>query len=514
MTVSTKNHLAGHSIEDARRRQIIEAAIDTLAEFGYVGATLTQIGVRANVSAALISHYFQDKNGLLEAVFRSLMRRVGQSLLARLAQAKTPRGRIDAVIDANLAPEEFDHRTAVAWLAFWGQAVHVPRFRRMQRLYQSRMQSNLRHDLRRIVPAHDVQRAAAAIAALIDGVWLQSTLSSRNETNGDASARLIVRGLVDVIVAAAPVKQPLPLPDIGQVRHNFINGAFVKSVGGAVFETRNPATGALLATVEIAGAPEVELAVAAAKMAQRKWAQMTGAQRGRVLAEAARLMRTMNDEIALLETLDTGKPIQETCAVDVVSGAECLEYFAGVAGGLAGEQVDLGPAAFGYTRREPLGVVAGIGAWNYPFQIACWKAAPALACGNAMIFKPAELTPLSALKLAEIFKAAGLPDGVFSVLQGFAATGRLLTRHPDVHKVSLTGEVGTGKAVMGDAAASLKHVTLELGGNRRCWCSRMQISTMPCQAPCWRTSTRRAKSARTAPGYLFTAACAMNFCSV
>jgi len=126
--------------------------------------------------------------------------------------------------------------------------------------------------------------------------------------------------------------------------------------------------------------------------------------------------------------------------------------------------VDLGPQAFGYTRREPLGIVTGIGAWNYPLQIACWKTAPALACGNAMIFKPAELTPLTAVRLREILAAAGLPDGVFQVVQGLADTGRLLTRHPQIRKVSLTGEVGTGKAVMADAAASLKHVTLELGG--------------------------------------------------
>jgi len=126
--------------------------------------------------------------------------------------------------------------------------------------------------------------------------------------------------------------------------------------------------------------------------------------------------------------------------------------------------VDLGPQAFGYTRREPLGVVAGIGAWDYPLQIACWKSAPALACGNAMLFKPAELTPLTAIRLAEVYREAGLPEGVFQVVQGFADTGRLLTRHPEIRKVSLTGEVGTGKAVMADAASNLKQVTLELGG--------------------------------------------------
>jgi betaine-aldehyde dehydrogenase len=191
---------------------------------------------------------------------------------------------------------------------------------------------------------------------------------------------------------------------------------------------------------------------------------MTGAERARILRRTAEILRSRNRELAELESRDTGKPIQETLVVDVISGADCLEYFASLAQSLSGEHIDLGTQAFGYTRREPLGVVAGIGAWNYPLQIACWKAAPALACGNAMIFKPAELTPFTAVKLEEIFLEAGLPPGVFQVVQGFAETGRLLTRHPDIRKVSLTGEVGTGKAVMADAAQTLKNVTLELGG--------------------------------------------------
>jgi betaine-aldehyde dehydrogenase len=233
---------------------------------------------------------------------------------------------------------------------------------------------------------------------------------------------------------------------------------------GQTFATVNPATGAVLAHVRVDGAPEVDACVQKALQAQRRWAATPGAERARVLRRAVALLRERNDELAMLETQDTGKPIQETRAVDVSSGADCLEYFAGLAQSLSGEHIDLGPLAFGYTRREPLGVVAGIGAWNYPLQIACWKSAPALACGNAMLFKPAELTPLSAVKLQEIYLQAGLPDGVFQVVQGYAATGRLLTGHPDIRKVSLTGEVGTGRAVMRDAAASLKAVTLELGG--------------------------------------------------
>ncbi|MCX5577900.1 betaine-aldehyde dehydrogenase [Kaistia terrae] len=233
---------------------------------------------------------------------------------------------------------------------------------------------------------------------------------------------------------------------------------------GRSFPSINPATGETLAEIEISGPAEIEAAVASAKIGQKIWAAMTGSQRGQILKRVASLLRERNDELARLETLDTGKPIQETSVVDVVSGADCIDYFAGLAGAITGEHVDLGPEAFGYTRREPLGVVAGIGAWNYPLQIACWKAAPALAAGNAMIFKPAELTPLTAIKLAEIMTEAGVPDGVFNVVQGFAETGRLLTRHPDIAKISLTGEVGTGRKVMADAAETLKPVTLELGG--------------------------------------------------
>jgi betaine-aldehyde dehydrogenase len=230
------------------------------------------------------------------------------------------------------------------------------------------------------------------------------------------------------------------------------------------FSTHNPATGALLATLPIDGAAEIDAAVRAAQLAQPAWAALSGTERGRVLRRAADLLRARNDELAELETCDTGKPIQETRVVDVISGADCLEYFAGVAPTIAGEHLDLGSAAFGYTRREPLGLVAGIGAWNYPLQIACWKSAPALACGNAMLFKPADLTPLTAMKLQEVYAAAGLPAGLFQVLQGPAETGRLLTRHPHIRKVSLTGSVPTGRAVMSDAAPTLKQVTLELGG--------------------------------------------------
>jgi betaine-aldehyde dehydrogenase len=226
----------------------------------------------------------------------------------------------------------------------------------------------------------------------------------------------------------------------------------------------NPATGERIGDVPVAGPAEVEAAVLAASRAQPQWAALPGAERARILRKAAAILRERNDALSALETRDTGKPIQETRVVDVISGAECLEYFAALAQSAAGEHIDLGPTAFGYTRREALGVVAGIGAWNYPLQIACWKSAPALAFGNAMIFKPASLTPLTAVELENVYLEAGLPRGLFQVVNGHSGTGRLLTHHPAIRKVSLTGSVGTGKAVMNDASGTLKAVTLELGG--------------------------------------------------
>ncbi|WP_237056637.1 betaine-aldehyde dehydrogenase [Microbulbifer sediminum] len=243
----------------------------------------------------------------------------------------------------------------------------------------------------------------------------------------------------------------------------WIHGEYVTPADGKYFDTHNPATGEVICRVAQAGKADVERAVESSREGQAQWAAMSGAERGRVLVKAANLLREHCDELARLESLDGGKPIAETPEADVGSAADCLEFFGGQAASLHGEYQAV-PGGFFYTRPEPLGICAGIGAWNYPLQIAAWKSAPALAAGNAMIFKPAELTPLSALRLAELFRDAGLPDGVFNVVQGFAETGQALTAHPDIAKISLTGEVGTGKAVMRAAADTLKAVTLELGG--------------------------------------------------
>jgi betaine-aldehyde dehydrogenase len=245
----------------------------------------------------------------------------------------------------------------------------------------------------------------------------------------------------------------------------YIGGAYVDATSGETFDTVDPATGETLATVQQASAADVDRAVQSARDGQREWAALTAMQRSRILRRAVEILRERNDELALLETRDTGKPIAETQAVDIVTGADVIEYYAGLATAIEGQQIPLRPSSFVYTRREPLGVCAGIGAWNYPIQIACWKSAPALAAGNAMIFKPSEVTPLTALKLAEIYTEAGVPPGVFNVVQGDGRVGAMLAAHPDIEKISFTGGVETGKKVMSMAgASSLKEVTMELGG--------------------------------------------------
>ena len=244
---------------------------------------------------------------------------------------------------------------------------------------------------------------------------------------------------------------------------HFIDGKYVEDTAGDAIPVIYPATGELIATVYSATPAIIDLALASATRAQKEWASWTATDRGRVLRRAADIMRDRNHDLSVLETYDTGKPYQETSVADATSGADALEYFGGLAASITGEHIQLGED-FVYTRREPLGVCVGIGAWNYPTQIASWKAAPALACGNAMVFKPSETTPLCALKVAEILIEAGAPAGVYNVVQGYGAIGASLVTDPRVAKVSLTGSVPTGRKVYAAAAAGIRNVTMELGG--------------------------------------------------
>ncbi len=246
-------------------------------------------------------------------------------------------------------------------------------------------------------------------------------------------------------------------------RRSFIGGEYVSSTSGETFESRHPGTNRVICNVEQAGAREVNLAVESAHAGFLDWSARPAMERSRVLRRAVALIRERSDELAALDTLDAGRPIAETTTEDVVTGADVIEFYAGLVPAIHGESIDF-PNGFARMRREPLGVCAGIGAWNYPVQIAMWKSGLALACGNSMIFKPAEVTPISASFLAEIYLEAGVPAGVFNVVQGDHRVGQLLVQHPGIAKVSLTGEAGTGKIVMSEAAKTLKKVTLELGG--------------------------------------------------
>jgi betaine-aldehyde dehydrogenase len=237
----------------------------------------------------------------------------------------------------------------------------------------------------------------------------------------------------------------------------------VEDAAGAPLPVHYPATGEAIAALHAATPAVIDRAMAAAAAGFAAWSATPPAERGRVLRRAADLIRARAEELARLETLDTGKPLAETRVADWPSGADALEWFGTLAAGLGGETIELG-GDFAYTRREPLGICVGIGAWNYPSQIACWKAGPALACGNAMVFKPSELTPLGALRLAAILEEAGLPPSAFCVVQGAGEVGAALVAHPATAKVSVTGSVPTGRRVYAGAAEGLKPVTLELGG--------------------------------------------------
>lgn len=250
-------------------------------------------------------------------------------------------------------------------------------------------------------------------------------------------------------------------------RHTFYAGQpQPSSSSSSTFHSVDPSTGKPVCKIHSSSNSAIDSAVSSAKKAFPAWSSTPPIERARILLKAVSILRSRNDELAKIETLDTGKPYSETSTVDIVTGADVLEYFANMvgSGGLNGESFRLRDSAWVYTSKEALGVCAGIGAWNYPIQIALWKSAPCLAAGNAMVYKPSEVTPLHGQFLAEVYKEAGLPDGVFNVVYGAGDVGAYLTKHPDIAKVSFTGQVSTGRKVAGSAAGEMKYVTMELGG--------------------------------------------------
>ena len=247
----------------------------------------------------------------------------------------------------------------------------------------------------------------------------------------------------------------------------FIDGEFRDAKGGETFATINPATEEAIADVASAGADDVDDAVAAARHAYESgpWAQMPARERGRVIWRIGELLRENVEELAILETLDNGKPIFESRYVDIPMVADVFQYYAGWADKVHGEVIPVSGNALDYTLREPLGVVAAIVPWNFPLLLTSWKVAPALAMGNTVIVKPAEETSLTALKLAELAVEAGLPAGVLNIVTGSGpVVGHALVEHRGVDKVAFTGSTATGKAILRNSADTLKKITLELGG--------------------------------------------------
>lgn len=265
--------------------------------------------------------------------------------------------------------------------------------------------------------------------------------------------------------------QKNPLNEQGLVRYGrmLIDGEWVDAASGKTFESVYPGTGETIAHVAAGDREDVDRAVKAARRAFEggDYGRMNGADRGRLLWKLADLMEANIEELAELETLDNGKPLLESLRVDLPQSIACVRYYAGWAGKAVGETIEPNArtSAFAFTMREPLGVCGQIIPWNFPIQMAVWKFAPALACGNTVVIKPAEQTSLSILRLGELMMEAGIPAGVVNIVTGLGETaGAALVEHPDVDKIAFTGSVEVGKIIMRNAASTLKKVTLELGG--------------------------------------------------
>lgn len=260
------------------------------------------------------------------------------------------------------------------------------------------------------------------------------------------------------IAAAAGLRTP--------VRHQlFIDGRFVDAESGETLATLNPHDNTVIADVAMAGQADVDKAVAAAEKALPAWRRMSAMDRGRILLRLADLIEDNAEELARLESLDTGHPIRDSRMLDVPRTAATYRYFGGMADKFQGEQIPVEAGFLNYTLREPVGVVGQVVPWNFPLMFTSWKMAPALAAGNCVVMKPAEITPLSSLKIAELMAEAGMPDGVVNILPGLGSVaGQYIAEHPGIAKVAFTGSTATGRRIVQASAGNLKKVQLELGG--------------------------------------------------
>lgn len=245
----------------------------------------------------------------------------------------------------------------------------------------------------------------------------------------------------------------------------FINGEFVDSVAGAKLTILNPFDNSEICHVAEARAEDVDIAVAAAKAAHPAWSRMDAADRGHLLLKLADAIDEITEELILLEALDTGHPVRDARKLDVPRTSRCFRYFGGMADKVEGTMPPVYPGFINYIQRESLGVVGQIVPWNFPLMFTSWKMAPALAAGNTVVLKPAEITPLSTLRIAELMKQVGFPDGVVNIVPGYGhIAGARLAEHPDVKKIAFTGSTVTGRKIVKASAGNLKKVQLELGG--------------------------------------------------
>lgn len=245
----------------------------------------------------------------------------------------------------------------------------------------------------------------------------------------------------------------------------FIDGQFVPALEGGEIDVVNPANGELITRIAAAQADDVDLAVAAAKRAFPGWAATPGAERGRLLLKLADRIEACSDELAHLESLDTGHPLRDSRILDVPRTAACFRYFGGIADKIEGKVIPVDAGFLNYVQRKPIGVVGQIVPWNFPLMFTSWKMGPALAAGNTVVLKPSELTPLSTLRIAELMKEVGFPDGVVNIVPGYGHTaGQRLAEHPDVGKIAFTGSTATGRRIVEASQGNLKRVQLELGG--------------------------------------------------
>jgi len=250
------------------------------------------------------------------------------------------------------------------------------------------------------------------------------------------------------------------------MRHQlFIDGEFTDALSGETLPTRNPHDNSVLAAVALAGREDVDRAVEAAQKAFPAWSRMPAAERGRILLKLADLIEANGEELARLESMDTGHPIRDSRGLDVPRTAGCFRYFGGMADKFQGETIPVEAGFLNYTLREPVGVVGQVVPWNFPLMFTSWKMGPALAAGNTIVMKPAEITPLSSLRIAELMAQAGMPPGVVNMVPGLGSVaGQYLAEHAGVAKIAFTGSTATGRRIVQASAGNLKKVQLELGG--------------------------------------------------